>query len=117
MNLQKLHYINLHQDIAKTPQHQISIDLTGPYNTTSQGSSYTLTAVCSLTGYLMMTSIPDKRPMTVAIHMFSDIMLKFSFPRILHSDNRIEFKTKLIEDLSQQLGIMKTYISPLPPPG
>ena len=38
-------------------------------------------------------------------------MLEFSFPRILHSDNGMEFKSKLIEDLSQQLGIKKTDIS------
>ena len=36
MNLQKPHYINLHQDIAQTPQDHISIDPIGPYNTTSQ---------------------------------------------------------------------------------
>ena len=41
-----------------------------------------------------------------------DIMLKFRFPRILHSDDGIEFKSKLIEYLSQQLCIKKTYISP-----
>ena len=39
-------------------------------------------------------------------------MLKFGFPRILHSDNGREFKSKLIYYLSQQLGIKKTYISP-----
>ena len=39
-------------------------------------------------------------------------MLKFGFPRILHSDNGMEFKSKLIEPLSLQLGIKKTYTSP-----
>ena len=39
-------------------------------------------------------------------------MLKFSFPRILHSDNGTEFKSKLNEYLSQQPGIKKTCISP-----
>ena len=50
--------------------------------------------------------------MTVVTYLFSDIMLKFGFPMILHSDDRTEFKSKLIEHLSQQLGIKKTYISP-----
>ena len=35
INLQKPNYINLHQGIAQTPQDHISIDLIGPYNTTS----------------------------------------------------------------------------------
>ena len=50
--------------------------------------------------------------MTVETQLFLDIMLKFQFPRILHSDNGTEFKSKLIEYLSQQLGINKTYIFP-----
>ena len=39
-----------------------------------------------------------------------EIFLKFSFPRILHSDNSTEFKSKLIEHLTEQLGVKKTYI-------
>ena len=50
--LKKPNYIILHQDIAQTPQGHISIDLIGPYNTTSQGNSYALTVIYSLTGYL-----------------------------------------------------------------
>ena len=48
-------------------------------------------------------------------NLFLEIMLKFSFPRILHSDNGTEFKSKLIEHLTQQCGIKKTYISPQHP--
>ena len=114
MNLQKPNYIKLYQDITQTPQDYISIYLIGLYSTTSKGNSYILTVVCNLTGYLMTTPIPDKETVTVAIHLFSEIMLKFGFPQILHSDNRTEFKSKsnLIEHLSQQLSIKKTYISP-----
>ena len=78
MYLQKPHFIELHQDIAQTPQDHVSIDLLGPYNVTSQGNSYTLTAVCNLTGYIMTKTIKDKKMMTVANNLFSD-MLKFGF--------------------------------------
>ena len=63
-----------------------------------------------LSGYLMTTPIKDKM-MTVSNLLFSDIMLKFGFPRILHSDNGTEFKSKLIENLSTKLAIKRTYIS------
>ena len=49
MKLQTPHFINLHQDIAQTPQDHLSINLLGPYNVTSQGNSYTHTTVCNLT--------------------------------------------------------------------
>ena len=96
----KLHFDNLHQDITQTPQDHISIDLLGPYNVTSQGNSYLLTAVCNFTGYLMTFPIKDKKTMSVVTHLFLDIMLKFGFPRILCSDNGTEFKSKLIDHTS-----------------
>ena len=116
MNLQKkTHFINLHQDITQTPQDHISIDLLGPYNITSQCNSYVLTAVCNLTGYLITSPIKHKKMMTEVTHLFSDIMVKFGFPRMLHSDKWTKFKYKLIEHLSQQLGI-KRLIFPLATP-
>ena len=75
MNLQKPKFIDLHQNIAQIPQYHISIYLLGPYNATSQGN-----------------------------HVFADIMLKFDFPRILHSDCGAEFDSKLMKNLSQTLG-------------
>ena len=42
MNLQKLNCINVHQEIAQTPQDHLSIDLNGPYNTATQGNTYAL---------------------------------------------------------------------------
>ena len=53
MSLQNPRFIDLHQDIAQTPNDHLSTDLLGPYNATSQGNIYVLTAVCNLTGYLM----------------------------------------------------------------
>ena len=111
MNLQKPYCIDLHQDIAQTPQDHIFVDLLGPYSVTSQGNSYTLTAVCNLTGY-HMTIQSRKKDNNSSNPLILEIMLKFSFPRILHSDNGTEFKSKLIEYLSQQLGI-KRLIFPL----
>ena len=61
MNLQKPNYMTLHHEIAQTPQDYLSVDLTGAFNTTTQGNIYTLTAICNLTGYLLTTPIPNKK--------------------------------------------------------
>ena len=115
MNLWKPNYINLHQVVAQTPQDHLSVDLIGPYNTTTQGNIYTLTAICNLTDYLMTMPIPDKKTATIAVQSFSEIFLNFGFPRIRHSDNGTEFKSKLIEHLTQQLGVRKpTFLSTIP---
>ena len=43
----------------------------------------------------MTTPIREKKTMSVAAYLFADIMLKFGFPRILHSDNGVEFNLNL----------------------
>ena len=60
----------------------------------------------------MTNQIRDKNITSVANHLFADIMLKFDFLRILHSDNGMEFKSKLMENLSQKLGIRKISFPP-----
>ena len=60
----------------------------------------------------MTIPIQDKKTVLVTKHVFADIMLKFGFPKILHLNNGAEFKSKLMENLSQQLCIRKTLISP-----
>ena len=105
-------FLDLHQDIAQTPQGHISIDLLGPYKITSQGNSHALTVECNLTSYLMTMSLKNKKTMTIANHLVLDIIWKLSFPRILHSNSGTEFKYKLVENLSQKLGIRKTFLSP-----
>ena len=45
MNLQKPNYINLHQDIVQTQQDHLSIDLMGPYNTTTQYYTHAITTI------------------------------------------------------------------------
>ena len=62
----------------------------------------------------MTTPIPDKNTSTIAVQLFSEIFLKFSFPRILHSDHGTEFKLKLIKHLIQ-LGVKKpTFLPTIP---
>ena len=116
-NLQKPNYINLQQEITHTPQDHLLVDLIRPYNTTTQGNTYTLTAIYNLTGYLLTTPIPDKKTSTKAVQLFSEIFLELGFTRILHSDNGTELKLKMMEHLMQQLGVKKTYISPYHPQG
>ena len=100
MNLQKQSIYIYTKILLKPHEVNISIDLIRPYSTTSQGNSYALTAVWNLTGYLMTTPLPDKKTTVAAVLLFSEIMLKFGFPQILHSDNRAEFNSKLIEQLT-----------------
>ena len=91
MTSQKPNYINLHQEIVQTPQDQLLVDLIGPYNMTTQDNTYTITAICNLTGYFMTTPIPDRKTSAIAVKLFCEIFLIFGCPRILHSNNGARF--------------------------
>ena len=52
--------------------------------------------------------------MSVAKHLFADIMLKFSFPTKLHSGTGMEFKSKHGKPLTTAWYKENTHI-PLPP--
>ena len=69
IKIQKPKFIDLHQDIAQTPQDHLSIDLLGPYNAFSGGNLFVLTAVCNLIGYLMANPIRDKKSRSLANHL------------------------------------------------
>ena len=70
MNLQKPHFINLHQNIAPKSQDHISIGLLGPYHITSQGNYCALTTVFNITGYHKTLPIKDKKTTTVVTCLF-----------------------------------------------
>ena len=55
----------------------------------------------TLPGYLMTIPIPNEKTLTVAIHLFSEILLKFAVSQEYYiSDNETEFKSKFIGTFS-----------------
>ena len=80
----------------QTPQiiyHLTSLDLTiQPHKATHRPLQQFGTSQVTL-----WQPTPDKKTSTVAVQLVLEILLKFSFPRILHSDDGIEFKSKLTE--------------------
>ena len=83
MMLQKPKYINLTKILLRPKK--IMYQATLKHYFTRQ--FIPLTVVCNFTGYLLTTPLPDEKTMTVAVHLFSEIILKFGISQILHSHN------------------------------
>ena len=62
-------------------QDHISIDLLGSYNITSQGNSYILTAVCNLTGYVMVTPYQRQKDNDSSDPLVFGHYVKIQFPQ------------------------------------
>ena len=100
IHFQKPNYIHVHQEIAKTPQDHLSIDLIGPYSTTIRRQHKYSHSNLQSHRLPYDNHIPDKNTSTIAVYLLLEIFLKFVFPRILHSNNGTKFKLKLIKQLT-----------------
>jgi len=68
-----------------------SMDITGPYPTTSRGNKYLLTFIDHLTKYAEEFSIPDDTPETCAIVYSSQIVTRHGSSSTLITDQGREF--------------------------
>ena len=113
-NLQSVRYTSGHFEIPEAPMDFISMDLIGEFKMGSiQGNRYALTVICMLTGYTWCIPIAYKSAETIVKSYIKEVYSKFWGSRKILSDNGTEFKNKLFEQVSQDLGIEhKVYSSP-----
>ena len=91
----------------------ISMDLIGEFKMRStQGNRYALTVICMLTGYTWCISIADKSAETIVKSYMKEVYSKCGGSRKILSDNGTEFKNKLFEQVTQDLGIEHKVYSP-----
>ena len=116
-NIQSVRYTPGHFEILEAPMDFISMDLIGEFKMGStQGNRYALTVICMLTGYTWCIPIPDKSAETIVKMYIREVYSKYEGSRKILSDNGTEFKNKLFEQVSQELGIEhKIYSSPYHP--
>ena len=59
-NLQAPNYVQLHLEITQTSMNFISVNLIGPFETTTKGNQCALAVICMFTNYLLCIAILDK---------------------------------------------------------
>ena len=112
---QSVRYTPGHFEILEAPIDFISMDLIGEFKMGStQGNRYALAVICMLTGYTCCIPIPDKSAETIVKTYIREVYSKYGGSRKILSDNGTEFKNKLFEQVSQELGIEHKVYSPPP---
>ena len=82
------------------PWEVVHIDLMGPFPKTLHGNQYVLTAKCALTGAIELAPLPDKKPLPVARELIDRVYLRHGSPRLLFSDQGLEFLNKVVAHVS-----------------
>ena len=82
----------------------------------SKGNRYALTVICMFTGYTFCIPLPDKKAQTVLKAYMDHVYCKHGGSLKILSDNGTEFKNKLMEEVSKELGVeYKVYSPPYRP--
>ena len=95
------------------PMRFISMDLIGEFHPpSSKGNRYALTVICMFTGYTFCIPIPNKMVKTVLKAYMDNVYCQFGGSIKILSDNGTEFKNKLMEEVSEELGVEYKIYSP-----
>jgi len=93
------------------PFEMVGIDTTGPYPESDAGNVYIITVLCHFSGWPECYAVPDKSARTVARVLMEEFLPRHSCPRIILSDNGLEYCNQVIDQLLQELNIAHIHTS------
>ena len=94
---------------------KIAIDLVTDCKTSTSGNKHILTFIDHLTGWPEAFPIPDKSADTIVATLINKYLPVHMCPRYILSDNGMEFKNSLMDQVLQQLGIDRIFSAPYHP--
>jgi hypothetical protein len=104
----------MHQYVG-APFERIAIDITGPFPESDRGNRYLLIAMDYFTKWPEVYAIPNQEASTVANALVSNFFCRYGVPMKLHSDQRRNFESRLMQEVLGRLGVSKTRTTPLHP--
>ena len=82
----------------------ISMDLIGEfYQLTNNDHQYALTVMDMLTGFIFCSPLKSKRAEEIVQAYLTEVYYRFRGSRKILSDNGMEFKTKVFQEVSEKL--------------
>ena len=102
-------------EIPDRPFDKIAIDLVAECKTSNSGNKHILTIVDHLTGRSEAFPIPDKSADTIVFTFINQYLPVHMCPRYILSDNGVEFKNHLVDQVLKQLGIERIFSTPYHP--
>ena len=94
---------------------KIAIDLVTDCETSTSGNKHILTIIDHLTGWPEAFPIPDKTADTIVATFINKYLPVHMCPRYILSDNGMQFKNSLMDQVLQQLGIERIFSVPYHP--
>ena len=99
-------------EILHRPFNKIAIDLITECKTSNSGNKHILTIIDHFMGYPEAFPIPDKSADTIVSTFIKQYLPIHMCPRYILSDNGMEFKNNLMDQVLKQLGIQRIFSTP-----
>ena len=106
------HYPLQMMEIPDRPFDKIAIDLVIECNTSTSGNKHILTIINHLTGWPEAYPIPGKTADTIVSTFINEYFPVHMCPQYILSDNGVEFKNSLMDQVLQQLGVDRIFSAP-----
>lgn len=101
--------------VCGEPWELLSLDITGPHTTSSQGHVYILTMQDNFTKWAEAFAIRRHTAPIVANILFHQVIMRFGCPRRILTDRGPEFEGTLMSELCKLMGIDKVRSTPYHP--
>ena len=102
-------------EILDRPFDKIAVDLITECNTSTSGNIHILTIRDHLTGWPEAFPRPDKTTDTIVSTFINEHLPVHICPWCILSDNGMEFKNSLMDQVLQQLAIERLFLAPYHP--
>ena len=109
------HYPLQMMEIPDRPFDKIAIDLITECNKLTSGNKHILTIIDHMSGWPQAFPIPDKTADTIVSIFINEYLSVHMCPWYILSDNGMEFKNSLMDQVLQQLGIDRIFSVPYHP--
>ena len=113
---QKKNKVPLQQmDDPVFPGQKWGLDLCGPCPESAAGSKYILIAVDLYSDWPKIWPLRDKRSESIVRIILDELIPQFSSPMIFLTDNSLEFRSQIFEQMCSSLCVHHVYTSPYHP--
>ena len=97
--------------IPKVPFSTLHMDFLGPLTTTDNNNKYVLVIIDYTTRFIILEALPNRKSDNVALILFKRVIMPFSAPKVLVSDNALEFTCGVVKAICKLYGTSKIEIT------
>ena len=95
--------------------HTVSVDVVGPFETSSSRNKYIIVAIDHLTKWMECRAIKDLTTGTTAKFLFEQLICRHGCPQVILSDNGTNFTGQALPKLNELMNIRSALTTPYCP--